>query len=738
MTIVLLRLMSGIAFICFLLCVTGMTARAEESETTQPTQSYPSVKNEPVSVPLTDIEVVATKAPAEGSAENGYRVESVSIPGSLGSVKLLDTPYSVNVLSEDFLKNQQVETFKEATKYLPSVQIEERGGADVGRPQTRGFEGSVVQNNRMDGMNMVATTAYPMEQFERIEILNGLAGSMYGPSNPAGIFNFVLKRPTDKPLRRISIGYDSQLIGTAHADFGDRVGKNGWFGYRVNMLFGDGIGFVDHSNLRRELASVALDIHPFKKTTLELNYSFYDFLKLGYPGGFSFAPTVNLPDAQDATRVGYGQSYAGMHLTTNTGSARVKHEFNEDWQLIVGILDQRAVRDMYSPTNTLTNNLGDYKTTIRSTAASEFRVFSNMAYLNGRFKTWGVGHDLVLGTTGFEWGLYSGSESTTLTLGTANIYNPISYDALARPASVGTYQSSDVHQQGLNLTDTISFTDQWSIRLSGSQDWIWTDNFDKTGAWTSGYDDNGFSVATSLMYKPYKNMTAYFTYADSLQQGDTAPTTGPVNAGTSLPAYRSSQYEAGFKMALSKVNLSTALFRIERPFAYTDSVDNVFKVIGNQVNYGLELMAAGEVIDGVTVSGGVTLLDPRLKDTGKATTTNKQVVGVPNYQSNLFIEYRVPVVTGLTVNFNWHYTGNRPANDTNTTWAKSYNTFDLGARYSTKLGGVPTTWRFAVTNLADEQYWSSIFPGSINGTGGSSSAFLGSPREFKLSMQMDF
>jgi iron complex outermembrane receptor protein len=516
------------------------------------------------------------------------------------------------------------------------------------------------------------------------------------------------------------------------------VGKNDWFGYRVNLLFGDGIGYVEHSNLRRSLASVALDIRPFQKTTLELNYSYFDFLKLGYPGGFSLPSTIALPEAPDPTLVGYGQSYAGHHLTTQTMGMRIKQEFNKDWRLILGILDQRATRDMYSVTNTFTDNLWNYKTTMGSTAAGRWEITSNMAHLNGRFDTWGVRHDIVTGTTGFEWRGYSGLKSTTLTLGTANISNPVMFAEQARMASPGTYKSSVTHQQGLNLTDTITFTDQWLLRLSGSQDWIWSDNFTDKGAWKSGYDDNGFSVATSLMYKPYKNMTVYFTYADSLQQGDTAPTTGPVNAGENLPAYRSTQYEAGFKMELSKVNLSTALFRIERPFAYTDPTDNVFRIIGNQVNYGLELAASGEVIDGVTVYGGVTLLDPRLKDTGKASTANKQVVGVSNYQSNLFLEYRVPLVTGLAVNFNWHYTGNRPANDTNTTWAKSYNTFDLGARYSTKLGGVPTTWRFAVTNLADERYWSSVFPGNINGTGGASSVFLGAPREFKLSMQMDF
>lgn len=730
------RMLSRVLFTCSLLVVMEAPAVAEEATQGQPASpAAPMSENEPVQ--LSEVEVKAKK-PRDGSAENGYRVERVSIPGSLGSVSLQDTPYAINVVPAEMMENHQIRTLKEVTKYLPSAQIEERGGPDLGRPQTRGFQGSVVQNNRMDGMNMVATTAYPMEQFERIEVLNGLGGAMYGPANPSGIFNYVLKRPTDKPLRRLFLDYDSDLMGTAHVDVGGRLGKNDWFGYRVNMLGGNGLGYVDHSNLRRELASVALDVRPFKNTTIEMNYSYYDFTKRGYPGAFSFGPTIDLPDAPDPTREGYGQKYAGQRCTTQTSSIRVKYGFNEDWKLVFGFLDQWAVRDMFSVTNTLTNNSGSYTSRINSTAASRFEVDSNLAYLDGRFNTWGITHNVVMGTTGFEWRLYSGKSSSNITLGTASISDPQTYPEPDWPDKSGRYKSSVVHQQGLNLTDTITFNDYVSIRLSGSKDWIWVDNYDKTKHKTSEYDDTGYSGAASLMVKPLSFITTYFTYANSLQQGDTAPTSGVANPGENMPAYRSTQYEFGVKAALSRVNLGAAMFRIERPFAYTDLDDNRFKEMGNQVNYGFELTALGEVLDGLTVNTGFTMLDPKLKDTGKESTTNKRVVGVPEYQSNLLLEYRIPFIAGLYGHFNWHYTGRRAANDTNTTWAKSYNTFDIGARYATKLFQLPTTFRLAINNLSNERYWSSIFPGSINGSGGSASAFLGSPREYKVSMQMDF
>lgn len=60
----------------------------------------------------------------------------------------------------------------------------------------------------IDGLNVVSTTDYAAEQFDHLEVLNGLAGSLYGPANPAGLFNFVSKRPTDTPQHSITVGVE--------------------------------------------------------------------------------------------------------------------------------------------------------------------------------------------------------------------------------------------------------------------------------------------------------------------------------------------------------------------------------------------------------------------------------------------------------------------------------------------------------------------------------------------------
>jgi iron complex outermembrane recepter protein len=659
--------------------------------------------------------------------------------GPLSGKKLTDLPYSIIVLPNDLIENQQATSFRELIKYMPSVQIEERGGSDVGRPQTRGFEGTVAANTRFDGLNFVATTAHPMEMFERIEVLNGLSGSLTGPAQPAGSFNFVIKRPTDTPLRQVTIKYDNQNSPTIYSDLGGHIGKNKKFGYRFVLLYGNGEGFVDGSNLERGLASMALDWRFLKNTIAEINFSYYSFDKKGFPGGFSYGPTLALPNAPDASRVGYGQKWAGSELYTRTESIRVRHDINKDWHISLGFLDQSAERGFTTPTNTLSNNSGSYASSLTVGPAGRHEVSSNIGYLTGHFNTGWMSHDISAGTNGFQWRTYGAAINRTIKLGAASLANPVAYDQPDLSTTGSVYKAGRSLQQALVANDTITFNKSWSVLLSFNHSWLTANNWNLSGVKTSHYEDNGMSYGASLLYKPAQNITAYYTYADNLQQGDISPSTGVANPNEILAPYRSEQHEVGIKASVSRVSFTLAGFRIERPFAFTDPADYYFKVGGNQRNYGLEIMATGEVFRDLTAYGGVTLLDPRLQDTGKVATSNKQVVGVPKAQANLLLEYRLPLIRGLSFNMNWHHTGKRAANDTNASWAAGYHTVDLGMRYTTRfLEHVPLTWRLEADNVGNTFYWASIFPSSINGTSGSYSAFLGPTRTIMASVQAGF
>jgi len=673
----------------------------------------------------------------------GFKTNDIDL-GPLGNKAWVDTPYSSTTVNKEMIENQQAQSVSELLKYSPSTQMQARGGMDVGRPQSRGMQGSVVANSRLDGLNIVSTTAFPVEMLERLDILNSLTGALYGPASPAGQFNFIAKRPTEETLNKVTLGYQSRSAFTGHADLGGHFDDDKRFGYRVNVLQQEGEGNLDDSTLRRKLLSVALDWNIQPGTQLQLDASHYEFIQKGYPGSFSYGPGIKLPSAPNPKDKKLTLSTAGNDLTTDTISTRLIHYLNDDWFVTAGVGWQQADRAMRNVSSKIINNKGDISRSLSDpTAAGRFRVLSNTATLNGHIDTGSVGHDLALSTTGYIWSIYGAKgASTSYNLGTTNMFDPSEMTEPGDGKIVqhgDRYKSSVNTQQSITLGDTVTLTPKWSAMLYVSQSWIQAQNYNKSGHETSQIDENGLSPTAALMYKITPSVMAYVSYADSLEQGGTAPTDSDVkNAGQTLDPYRSKQYEAGLKADVAGMNLGAAVFRLERPFAYVDPNDNVYKEQGNQVNNGLELTASGNVWQGLNLYSGVTLLDPTLKDTVSDATSDKDVVGVPKVQANLLAEYSLPSLPHWVYSANVHYTGKRAANDTNTAWASSYTTWDLGTRYTTNISNVPTTLRIAVNNVFDKHYWASIFPSGTDGDNGSPSAFIGSGREVRATVTFDF
>jgi iron complex outermembrane receptor protein len=477
--------------------------------------------------------------------------------------------------------------------------------------------------------------------------------------------------------------------------------------------------------------------------------------------------------------LGFGQSFSGVDLTSQIGEVRAKHDFSANWHLTVGVLNQLSDRNINTAVNQLTDNVGNYKTYLAnsfSSLAPRFHVDSDLAFLTGKFNTGFIHHDVVIGSTGYRFASYSPVSSPAKTalctqegICVANIAAPLvdivppgGIFSYARTSPLtGIYVSSIIRQQGFSFSDSMTLSPRWIVRLAASEDWTWTDSYSDNGA--SGYRrrtipgayvSQGASPSASVIFKPRGDMTVYATFADSIQAPDVAAANSgnlvTVNASQALPPYRSKEGEIGYKLRVRRINFSTALFRLDRPFAnYVAGVVDpacgsqsgtmncqVFRITGDQVNYGIETMLSGRVFDSLMVTGGLSVLNPKLTDTGVAATNNRNFVGIPDYKSNLLAEYRVPFFKGVYGNFDWQHVGRRAIDDINSAYTPQFNTFDFGVRYTTRIGEKPATFRITVNNVTDVHYWSTLGPGSITGQStGSYLGHLGEPRLITASVR---
>ena len=709
---------------------------------------------------------VTVQSSAAGTPAAGYYVGTVD-RGVLGNAPIVDQPYTLTVLPSEEITNTQVRNLRDALKYLPLVQFTEQQGPEIIRPATRGMQGSIAQNTRMDGMAMAITGANPVEEYQELQVENGLGAALYGPANPSGMFDFVLKRPTEDRTTNLYLEQDSTSIGTAWLDAGGRLGAHKVFGYRTNLLFGDGTQFVEASRLRRRLAMFAFDVRLTNRTTLDAHYSVYDVVQRGYPGWFTYGenapaggttqdppPDFVLPTAPDPTVRGFGQAYAGVNLTTQTTSARLLHDFSPNWHAMAGGLAQRLDRFIDTPVNNITSNTGNYTSALATGFAPRFGVESDLGYITGTLNKWGIRQDVVLASEGYRFNQYGyhSIASSSYTLGKANVADPLVFapPSIGLPRNADLYQSSVVHQQGFNLGDLVFFPHGFGLRLAASQDWIGVDNY-TLGATSlavtrsPGSNKNGISPSASVLFKPQSWMTFYGTFASSLQQGDIAPgSSNVINANQSLAPYRSKEWEIGFKTDAHPIAITADLFRIQRPFANTVSYDgstteNIFKIVGNQVNYGAELQGQGTLFHRLLLDGGFTALNARLDDTQIAATNGKRFVGIPGYRTGIYSEYRIPGVARLNVTGAWEFIGQRPQDDENLHTTPGSSEFDLGFRYARPLFEKLATLRFNCQNITNTHYYSTIAAGDITGTNASSNtAHLGLPRTISSSLQLSF
>lgn len=696
-------------------------------------------------VVLPPVNVTAPANQTQGPTPPDYFTRTADM-GAFGKQAIGDIPASVTVVPQGLLANQQVATVNDALRYLPSVMIRNQQGYEVSRPQSRGFQGSIVQNTRLDGFNIVRTTAVPAESLDDVQVLNGMAGSLYGPQTPAGTFDYVSKRPTDTPLYRFTEGYDSSSVWTEALDVGGRVGPNGIssdgaLGYRINLLHGEGHTWAPDSFSNRTLLSGAFDFHLDHRTVVELDLSHYKTNITGLPGSFTYASgkSTFLPAAVDPTRLGYGQPGAGTDLITNTASIKLKHEINDQWSFEAGLLYQNADRGLYGITNALTDNKGDYTITKNFTAVPHFAIASDTLSLNGHFSMLGMTNDFTFGTNGFDNGQFSYRNSIATVLGSASLANPVVFPTRATPNNGGQYRSATLTEQTVVLGDTLHVNNQWAVQGVLNSTFIDQRSFNAKGQKTAGDAQAGaLSPTLSVIYKPLPELTTYATFTSALEQGDQAPA-GTANANQFMAPYRDHEYEIGAKYALNPSFLiSAAAFWMTRPLGATNAATNVFSVIGTQRNIGAELFVQGEVTNDLSLFGGVTYIDAILHNTGNPATNGEMVVGVPRFKGDLAADYHPAFANGFAFTGAVHFESERAAINTNKSFAPGYVTFDLGLRYSNALFGHRETFRFQVVNLTNKYYYASVADGNIVGSPGANTAYLGVPRTFMASLELDY
>ncbi|MFW2378459.1 TonB-dependent siderophore receptor [Aliarcobacter butzleri] len=681
---------------------------------------------------------------SNGTAENGYVVKELKQVGPWGEKSLQDTPYSMTVIPQELIENSIAGDMDQIYKMNPIIQNSTPMSVD-GYPNAvfRGFGNDI---GIIDGLRLSSNSrGIAMEELERVEIINGLTGFMYGVSSGEGIggtTNYVLKRPTYQRLTNLTVGNYGNEQWFGHLDLGDKIDEKGKFAYRLNVAHQDGETGKENQNVERTLVSGALDWNVTDDFQLQLEaaHTYYRIDKLdsrfyAYKNssfgslGYWIEPLKN-----DKT---YTPDWTYNETKTDRFGLNANWNINDIFTFRSAYMYKKDEDKMaytfpiYFEDSGWRNNWTNKKAPSWNIAQGAY------AYLDSEFNTSNIKHKLTFGASGdildvkqYENGYLSGGNSP--------IYDNISdLSSWAKPTSFSSdwdygkkYKSSKSTNSNIIIGDDITFSENWSVLAGLNYTTVETKNFTVLGNTESKYDKSELTPTVSFLFKPFEDLTTYITYMEGLTKGDTVPNEPEYDEpGKVLDPSISKQYEVGAKYAVNEsLLLSSALFRIEKANSYEERTSNgkiTLNQDGLQIHQGLELIATGKITDDLTVMAGGTLMDVEVDKTDNPLLKGKEPTGVSTLLAKLYTEYNIPFVSGLTLTGGAYHSGSKYQDALNKNKIDGYTIYDAGLRYKTKLDKYPTTFNLNIANLTNEDYWATTWQ-------------LGIPRTVAFSMKMEF
>lgn len=647
--------------------------------------------------------------------------------GALGVQSLQELPFSIGSYGRELIDNQRARTVQDVLKNDPGVQPASFGGAYDG-VAVRGFSANAINSVRRDGLLTNVYADIPLENMDRVDVLKGVSGFLYGVGEPSGLVNYILKRPTRRSFTSVDAEVRSYGGRYLHVDTSGSVGTDRALAFRVNVAGEEQGDFTHAGDLSRAMAGVAIDLQLAPGTLLRLDADHQRKKLAAQPVIGPRSDGTVVPAESFDPRTLLGQPWGQYRTDASNVGLRLEHAVSQDWNLIAQLGYSRTIRDaafpdVYEVTPSGDITRGDYY----FAPDQRYTTVAAQAFLNGHVKAAGVAHDVVVGLSDGRLKTFDGDGFINDGLTVGNIYAPV-YSAKPDFSNPPPNHQGSMRQPSVFASDTISLNEHWRV-LAGLRYIAYrSESLSASGLQRDYYSANVTVPSAALVWLPSKALTAYASYTEGLEQGAYAQSPA-TNRGERLGPIRSKQIETGIKwMPQSGLSTTLALFHIDKPLQDVDPSDTVFKTLGRQRHQGIELALNGELAPGLSAVTGIGWLDAKVQGTGDA-REGKRPANVAKLQASAWLDWRVAGVDGLSVNAGLVHTGERALDQANSLIVPAFTRWDGGARYAVQLAGVPTVWRLQVQNLANRRYWENVNYGGV---------LAGAPRTVRLSSEWFF
>jgi TonB-dependent siderophore receptor len=501
-------------------------------------------------------------------------------------LSLLQTPASVGVVSESLIEEQAAQVLGDALSNVSGLSPQTQSGiADLF--VVRGFDSVSSGLVLTDGAVEPEVSFYQLYNVERIEVLKGPGGFLYGATPTAGTVNLVRKQPAAG--RFLSLDLDAGSFGTYGGELDVNAGSED-LSFRLNGLYRQSDGFRDRSESEVTAVNPAFTWRPggSDRSRVNVNVELVDA---------SYTPDAGLPivnglftgGATAIAEVPRERSYGSPFDVSDQQLNRVQVDFEHTFSDRFVLRDKLYYRDLdwQSDGTILAGVFPDFTTgslvaaRVLTSLDDRQRLTGNQ--LEGVFTfsgSGGVEHRLL---AGLEVGRFTDEFTIdTFLLPSLDIRNPV--ETAQRPLfplpGQGLAADAETRILAPYLIDQIRFSDRFQVTLGGRFDSL---DYEDPVSGTER-DDSKFSPLVGLVFSPSPNVSLYA----SGTQAFAPPSSRTV--GERRPE-ESDQIEVGVKSRLLDGRLETAvaLYQLERENVAIPDDNGVTQQTGSQRSRGLEL-----------------------------------------------------------------------------------------------------------------------------------------------------
>ncbi len=708
------------------------------------------------------------------AAPDAYKVDALSSSSNFPQ-PILDTPRSVQVITDAVIKEQAAQSFVDVLRNVPGITLQAGEGNPPGGNQLkiRGF--SATNNLYVDGLRDPAFFFRDTFNTEGVEIVKGPGSPEFGQGSTGGAINFISKQAkaasfaeveasagygidAEKPTKRLAIDVNQKLVGIDGA-------------VRLNALAHDG-GVAGRDQVEQQRLGFAptITLGLTGPTTATLGYQYYSLEGL---------PDAGIPLIRNANQPGltgrpapvdysnwYGylnRDYLDQEQHMLTGS--VAHKFSDSFKVESKMRFSRTENDALASSPRLRNAAcaGDppaNATLAQLSICSQTKprdqvdeVFVSQTDATSRFNTFGARHTVVVGV---EFAREQAENRRRLDTfgprltGVGDPFGAPDNSVIATQAAYnGTRARIENDTNAIYLRDSIKLGEQWIV--SGGV------RFDHVETTVQGFSDLGVPYGTNLVngqsslsgertdnewswnagivYKPVPWGSVYASYGTSFEavgslgaaeagnyQLAGGNNNGPVEIGFFVDPQRNETYELGTKWDLlgNRLSVNSAIFRINRENVRNISSSGVPALIdGAQRVDGLEIGLNGSLTPAWRLFAGYTYLDGEVTK-GAPARIGQKIDNVPEHSFSLWTAYRLSF--GLELAAGATYVGERttfgvttPAAGDQPVTVDGYWRFDAAATMP-----LDETWavQLNLRNLGNERYIESLQSGGGQGVPG--------------------